>query len=224
MPGKKYNEARKLVSSTTQYSVVDAVELAKKASYAKFDGSLEIAIKTFANPKYNDQMIRATTVLPHGTGKTVKIAAFVSDDQVKDALKAGAVVAGNDTLITDIEKGIMNFDVLITTPDMMRNLTKVAKALGPIGLMPSPKAGTVTQDVIAAIDEVKKGRVEFRLDKTGNIHASVGKMSFDNAKLAENVAHFIKSVEDAKPEGVKGKLIKKVVISGTMGVGVAVGA
>lgn len=220
--GKKYHEAKKLVSSTQQYSIAEAVALVKKMSYSKFDGTVEIGIKTFANPKYNDQMIRATVVLPNGTGKTQKVAVFVTDDKVDEAKKAGADIVGYDTLLADIKAEKINFDVLITTPDLIREMASVAKVLGPKGLMPSPKAGTVTANITEAISEVKKGRLEFKLDKAGNIHGIVGKVSFDEKALAENVAAFLKAIESNKPTGVKAKLIKKVVLSATMSPGVQV--
>lgn len=220
--GKKYKQAKTLVEVEKKYSMEDAIALAKKVSYSKFVGTLNVAVKTFADPKYNDQQIRGTAVLPHGTGKTVKIAAYVSDDQIAEAKSAGADIAGNAEILKDIESGKINFDVLITTPDMMRELARVAKILGPKGIMPSPKAGTVTQDVAATIDEVKKGRIEFRLDKTGNIHAPLGKLSFDDEKLVENLKALMKAIEEHKPAGVKGKLIKKVALSPTMGPGIFV--
>lgn len=220
--GKKYVESKKTIDSSKLYSVAEAVELVKKTLYTKFDPTIEIAINTFANPKYNDQMIRSTTILPNGTGKTKKIAVFVSEDKAADAKKAGADIAGTDNLLNDIKAGKFDFDVLITTPDHIRDLAVVAKQLGPKGLMPSPKAGTVVQNIAQAVEEVKKGKIEFKLDKTGNIHAPVGKGSFDALKLQENIESFIKSVEESKPAGVKGKLIRKIVLSSTMGPGIQI--
>lgn len=220
--GKKYKAAKELINAEQKYSLEEAVALAKKGSYSKFVGMMNIAVKTFADPKYNDQQVRAVTSLPHGVGKTVKIAAFVSDDKIAAAQAAGADIAGNVNLLSDIEKGKIDFDILLTTPDMIKDLAKVAKALGPKGLMPSPKAGTVTQDMEATISEVKKGRIEFRMDKTGNIHSPVGKLSFSDEQLVENVKAFLVALEENKPAGVKGKLIKKVVLSPTMGPGVQV--
>lgn len=220
--GKKYVKAKELVEAEKKYTAEEAVALIKKVSYSKFVGTLNVAVKTFADPKYNDQQIRATAVLPHGTGKSVKIAAYVSDDMVADAKKAGADIAGNQEIIKDIEAGKINFDVMVTTPDMMRELAKVAKILGPKGIMPSPKAGTVAQDILAAIDEVKKWRIEFRIDKTGNIHAAVGKLSFSDEQLVTNFKSLMQAIEDNKPAGVKGKLVKKVVISATMSPGVQI--
>ncbi|MDR0608338.1 MAG: 50S ribosomal protein L1 [Candidatus Peribacteria bacterium] len=220
--GKKYNEAKKNLEALKLYPLTEAVSLLKKANYAKFDATVNVAIKTNANPKYNDQMLRATTILPHGTGKTKKVAVFVSEDKVADAKKAGADVAGFDGILDAIKAGKIDFDVLLTTPDHIRDLASVAKQLGPKGLMPSPKAGTVAVDITQAIEEVKKGKIEFRLDKTGNIHAGVGKISFDEQKLVENIEALMKAIEDNQPSGVKGKLVKKLVLSTTMSPGIAV--
>ncbi|MDR0369730.1 MAG: 50S ribosomal protein L1 [Candidatus Peribacteria bacterium] len=220
--GKKYNEAKKGFESLKLYPLTEAVALLKKANYAKFDATVNVAIKTNANPKYNDQMLRATTILPHGTGKTKKVAVFVSDDKAAEAKKAGAEIAGFESLLNDIKAGKMDFDVLITTPDHIRDLAPVAKQLGPKGLMPSPKAGTVATDLTQAVEEVKKGKIEFRLDKTGNIHTGVGKISFDEAKIVENIEALMKAIEENKPSGVKGKLVKKVVLSTTMSPGITI--
>lgn len=220
--GKKYNQVKTLVDEEKKYSMEDAIVLVKKLSYSKFVGTLNVAVKTFADPKYNDQQIRATAVLPHGTGKKIIVAAYVTDDQIASAKAAGADIAGNQELIRDIESGKIAFDVLITAPDMMRDLARVAKVLWPKGLMPSPKAGTVVQDINNAIDEVKKWRIEFRIDKTGNVHAAIGKLSFTDEQLLENLRVFLKALDDSKPAGIKGKLIKKVVISATMSPGVQV--
>jgi large subunit ribosomal protein L1 len=209
--GKKYLESKKLIDSSKLYSVAEAVEMVKKASFTKFVPTVEIAIKTFANPKYNDQMIRSTTILPHGTGKTKRIAVFSAEDV------AGADIVGTETLIADIKAGKFDFDILITTPEHIRDLAPIAKQLGPKGLMPSPKAGTVVMNLAQAVEEIKKGKIEFKLDKTGNIHAPVGKASFDDKQLEENITSFIKAVEDSRPTGVKGKLIKKIVLTTSMG-------
>lgn len=219
---KKYIEMSKLVDKKKQYTISEASELVTKIGYTKFVPSIDIAIKTFANPKYNDQVIRATTSLPHGNGKTVKVAVYTTDDKVEELKKAGADIAGSADLLGDIEKGNMNFDILITSPDLMKDLAKVAKSLGPKGLMPNPKAGTVAVDLVSAISEIKKGRFEFKLDKTGNIHATVGKSDFSPEHLAENIEAFIVAINAHKPAGVKGKLIKKIVIAPTMGPGIAI--
>jgi len=220
--GKKYVESKKTIDSNKLYSVAEAVELVKKSIYTKFDPTIEIAIKTFANPKYNDQMIRSTTILPNWTGKTKKIAVFISEDKAAEAKKSGADIAWTDNLLNDIKAGKFDFDILITTPEHIRDLAVVAKQLWPKGLMPSPKAGTVVQNIEQAVEEIKKGKIEFKLDKTWNIHAPVWKWSFDESKLQENIESFIKAVEDSKPVWVKGKLIKKIVISPTMGVGIQI--
>ena len=184
---KKRKESKKLIETGRLYTIEEACELIKKVSYSKFDGSVDVAIKTNADPKYNDQAVRGTVALPNGTGKTVRIAAFVSDDLFDEARKAGASLVGNTTLIKDIEDGKFDFDVMVTTQAMIKDLAKVAKALGPKGLMPSPKTGTITNDVAGTIDEIKKGRIEYKLDKTGNIHVGIGKVSFSAAQLTENL-------------------------------------
>lgn len=219
---KKYLEMAKLVDKKKSYTTAEATELVTKLGYTKFVPSIEIAVKTFANPKYNDQVIRATTSLPHGNGKTVKVAVYTSEDKIDEVKKAGADIVGSSDLLADIEKGNMNFDVLVTSPDLMKDLAKVAKALGPKGLMPNPKAGTVAIDLVGAVSEIKKGRFEFKLDKTGNIHATIGKANFTPEQLADNVTAFLSAINSHKPSGVKGKLIKKVVIAPTMGPGVAI--
>ena len=220
--GKKYVEVKKLVEKTKLYPLAEAIELLRKVNYVKFDAGIELAVKTNANPKYNDQMLRATTILPHGTGKTKKVAVFITEDKADEARKAGADIVGYENLLADIKAGKTDFDVLITTPELIRELAPVAKQLGPKGLMPSPKAGTVTLNVAQAVEETKKGKIEFRLDKTGNVHALVGKLSFDNTKLIENIESLMKAIEENKPTGVKGKLVKKVVVATTMSPGVQV--
>ncbi len=218
--GKKHLESSKLVDAMKLYTTADAVELLKKVSYAKFDATVEIAVKTNANPRFNDQMIRSTTILPHGTGKTKRVAVYVAADKLEEAKASGADVFGNEDLLNNIKAGKFDFDVLVTTPDAIRELAPVAKTLGPKGLMPSPKAGTVTTNLSQTVEEIKKGKVEFRLDKTGNIHAAMGKLSFDDAKLKDNIESFIKAILDNRPSGVKGKLIKKIVLSSTMSPGI----
>jgi len=219
---KKYRAVKQLVEKTKKYSIQEGVELAKKVGYTKFDSTLEVHIQTNANPKYNDQNLRWTVVLPHGTGKTVKVAAFVSDDKIEEAKSSGVDIAGNIDLLEQIQNGKIDFDVLVTTPEMMRDLAKVAKILGPKGLMPSPKAGTVTQKLSDTINEIKKGRIEFKLDKGWVIHVGVGKLSFDNEKLIENIKALIDAVNSAKPSGVKWQLIKKIHIAPTMGPGIQI--
>ncbi|HRX64222.1 MAG TPA: 50S ribosomal protein L1 [Candidatus Absconditabacterales bacterium] len=218
--GKKYVNSINMIDKTKDYTVVEAVELVKKTSNVKFDASVDIAIKTNANPKFNDQMLRGTTILPHGTGKTKKVAVFVSEDKLDEAKKSGADVFGSADLIADVKAGKFNFDILLTTPDSIRDLAPIAKLLGPKGMMPSPKAGTVTTDLAKSVEEVKKGKIEYKLDKTGNIHLMVGKVSFDDDKLVDNIESVLNILEENKPAGVKGKLIRKVVLSSSMGPGV----
>ena len=213
---KKRKESKKLIETGRLYTIEEACELIKKVSYSKFDGSVDVAIKTNADPKYNDQAVRGTVALPNGTGKTVRIAAFVSDDLFDEARKAGATLVGNTTLIKDIEDGKFDFDVMVTTQAMIKDLAKVAKALGPKGLMPSPKTGTITNDVAGTIDEIKKGRIEYELDKTGNIHVGIGKVSFSAAQLTENLKALLSNIEANKPAAVKGKLFKKIALNATM--------
>ncbi|HRU50036.1 MAG TPA: 50S ribosomal protein L1 [Candidatus Absconditabacterales bacterium] len=220
--GKKYLESVSMIIKGNQYPLEEAVDLVKKTSNVKFDATVELAVKTNANPKFNDQMFRGTAILPHGTGKTKKIAVFVLDEKLEEAKKSGADVYGSTDLLNNIKNGKIDFDILITTVDYIRELAPVAKQLGPKGLMPSPKAGTVTNDLAKTVEEFKKGKIEFKLDKTGNVHVPVGKVSFTNDKLVENIQSILDTMEENKPTGVKGKLIKKVVISSSMGPGVVV--
>jgi len=220
--GKKFIEAKARVEAEKQYPLAEAITLVKEVSISKFVGTLELHIWTNADPKYNDQILRWTVVLPHGTGKKIRVAAFVGDDKRDEATKAWADLVGNKELIADIEKGKMDFDILVTSADMMRDLAKVAKQLGPKGLMPSPKAGTVSNNLWKTIDELKKGRVEYKLDKTGNIHLAVWKLNFEDAQLQENVQAILDSIEENKPTWIKGNLVKKIVLAPTMGPGVQV--
>ncbi len=215
--GKKYIAAKANVPAESQYPLAEAVTLVKSVSTSTFIWSLELNIKTGANPKYNDQMLRWTVILPHGTGKTIKVAAFVSDDKRDEATSAWADIVWNTELLTDIQNGKIDFDILVTTADQMRDLARVAKTLWPKGLMPNPKAGTVTANISKTVDELKKGRVEYKLDKTWNIHVAVGKLNFSDEQLIENVTSIISSMEENKPVWVKGSLIRKIVLSPTMG-------
>lgn len=220
--GKKYVQSAALVEKWKVYPLLDWVKLLRQLSYTKFDPTVEISIKTFANPKYNDQMMRGTMVLPHGNGKSVRVAVYTSEDGISQAGASGADVVGSSNLIKDIESGSIKFDILVTTPDLLRDLAKVAKVLWPKGLMPNIKTGTVTNDIGKAVNEIKKWRVEYKLDKTGNIQMPVGKLSFVETQLVENISSLIKTLEENKPSGVKGKLIKKIVISTTMSPGILV--
>lgn len=219
---KKYIEAAKLVDSTKLYSLEEAVELAKKASYSKFDGSIELAIRLGLDPRKSDQQIRGALVLPNGTGKDVRVLVITSEDKFEDAKSAGADFVGGDDMIEQISKGWFEFDTLIASPNMMAKIGKIGKVLGPKGLMPNPKTGTVTPDVAKAVAEAKAGKVEYRLDKEANMHLTVGKVSFDSAKLLENVNAVIEKVIQVKPSGAKGTYIKNVSLAASMGVGVKV--
>ena len=220
--GKKYLASTAMIIKGKAYPLNEAVELVKKTSNVKFDATVELAVKTNANPKFNDQMLRGTAILPHGTWKTKKIAVFVLDEKLDEAKKSGADVYGSTDLLNNIKNGKMDFDILITTADSIRELAPVAKQLGPKGLMPSPKAGTVTNDLAKTVEEFKKWKIEFKLDKTGNVHVPVGKVSFTNDKLVENIQSILNTMEENKPTWVKWKLIKKVVISSSMWPGVVV--
>ena len=202
------------------YDLPSAIKLVKSTTSAKFDESIEAHISLFIDPKYADQQLRTTVVLPNGTGKSLRIGVLCGSDKVAEAEKAGAEVAGNEDLVEDISKGILDFDLLITTADMMPKLAKLGRVLGPKGLMPSPKAGTVTADLKATVDEFKKGKLEYRADKAGIVHISFGKADFTENQLTENFMAFYNSVESNKPSGVKGKYVKKVTICSTMGPGI----
>ncbi len=216
---KKYRELKKLIDKPA-YGLTEAVALLKKTSPTKFDASCEVHMKLGLDPKQADQLLRGTVVLPHGTGKTVRVIAFVADSQVKTALAAGAILAGSEELIEKIVKGWLDFDVAVATPDMMKSLGKVAKTLGQKGLMPNPKAGTVTLDITKTIGEIMKGKVEFRMDKLANVHNTFGKVSFPENQLEENVKTFLKALIQAKPSGAKGVYLQSVTLTTTMGPGI----
>jgi large subunit ribosomal protein L1 len=219
--GKKYADRKALITKS-RYTLSEAVELLPKLSTTSFDGAAEIHIRINADTTQADQLVRTTVPLPHGTGKTIRIAAFVPDDLIKEAKDAGAHIAGNDDLIKSISEGKIDFDIAVAVPSIMKDLGKIAKTLGQKGLMPSPKAGTVTDKVAKVIEELKKGRIEVKMDKQGIIHTVFGKISFGPKKLQENLEALLTAVKDAQPSGIKGEYIMSVAVSPTMGPGVKV--
>jgi large subunit ribosomal protein L1 len=219
--GKKFEAATKQIEKPA-YTLGDAMPLIKKVAFAKFDETVDVSIRLGVDPKHADQMVRGTVVLPHGLGRTLRVIAIASGDKVREAREAGADEVGGDDIVQKIQGGWLEFDAVVATPDMMKSVGRLGKVLGPRGLMPNPKAGTVTMDVTRAVRELKAGKVEFRVDKTGIIHCAVGKVSFDAAKLAENAQALISSVLKAKPATAKGKYVKSIVVSSTMGPGVTI--
>ncbi len=219
---KKYRAALEKVVVNKEYPLGEAIKLAKEVSYAGFDETFEIAMRLGVNPKYADQMVRGTLVLPHGTGKAVKVAVIASGEKQKEAEAAGADAVGGEDMIEKIQGGWLDFDALISTPDMMRHVGKLGRLLGPRGLMPNPKTGTVTFDVAGAVKEVKAGRIEYKVDKTGIVHNAVGRKSFDEQQLLDNATAYIQTIVKAKPATAKGRYIKSVYISTTMGPGIKV--
>lgn len=213
---KRLKELFGKVDTAKQYNLDEAVKTIKDLKSAKFDETIEVALKLNVDPRHADQMVRGSVVLPAGTGKIVRVAVIAKDVQADEAKKAGADIVGSDDLIEDIQKGIFNFDVLIATPNMMGLVGKVGRLLGPKGLMPNPKTGTVTMDVSKAIENVKGGQVNFRVDKQGNIHAGIGKISFSNEQIMDNLTTFIKAINKHKPSAAKGKYIKSAALSLTM--------
>ncbi|MGE5591557.1 MAG: 50S ribosomal protein L1 [Bacillota bacterium] len=220
--GKKYREALKLIDSTKSYEPNEAVALVKKSATAKFDETIEAAVRLGVDPRHADQQVRGAVVLPHGTGKTARVLVFAKGDKIKEAEEAGADLVGAEDMVEKVQQGFMDFDVAVATPDMMAAVGKLGRILGPKGLMPNPKTGTVTFDVKNAIREIKAGKIEYRTDKVGIIHAPIGKASFDEAKLLENFQTFMDALIKAKPSGAKGQYIKTVTLAATMGPGVRV--
>jgi large subunit ribosomal protein L1 len=220
--GKKYVEAAKLVDRTQAYSVAEAIELVKKTTTTKFDASVEVAFRLGVDPKKADQQIRGAVVLPNGTGKTQRVLVFAKGEKAKEAEAAGADYVGDADFITKITQGWFDFDVIVATPDMMGEVGKLGRVLGPKGLMPNPKTGTVTFDVDRAVKEIKAGKVEYRVDKAGNIHVPIGKVSFEDNKLVENFTTIYETMLKVKPAAAKGTYMKNVAVSSTMGPGVKV--
>ena len=220
--GKKYQEAAKLVDKNTLHDVDLAMDLVKKTASAKFDETVEVAVKLGVDPKHADQQLRGAVVLPHGTGRTKRVLVFAKGEKVKEAEDAGADFVGAEELVTKIQGGWAEFDVAVATPDMMGLVCRLGKIHGPKGLMPNPKVGTVTLDVTRAVNEIKAGKIEYRTDKAGNIHAPVGKVSFDSEKLLENYQTLVETLIKAKPSAAKGQYIRSITFSTTMGPGVKV--
>jgi len=220
-PGKKYRAAASKIEDRP-YELKDALTVIKDTAFAKFDETVEVHMSLGVDPRHADQMVRGTLVLPHGTGKTMRVAVIAAGEKIKDAEAAGAEIVGGDDLVERIAGGFLEFDALVATPDMMKGVGRLGKVLGPRGLMPNPKTGTVTFDVTKAIKEIKAGKVEYRVDKTGIIHAPVGKVSFGVEKLTENAKALIDAVQKAKPSSAKGRYVKAIHMAATMGPSVIV--
>jgi large subunit ribosomal protein L1 len=221
---KAYRKAAELIDPDKQYSPLEAAQLAKQASPSKFDGTVEVAMRLGVDPRKADQMVRGTVSLPHGTGKTARVIVFATGDQAEQARAAGADKVGSDDLIQEITDGFLDFDAAIATPDQMAKVGRIARVLGPRGLMPNPKTGTVTPDVAKAVADIKGGKISFRVDKQSNLHLVIGKSSFTAEQLVENYAAALDEVLRAKPSASKGKYVKKVTFSTTMGPGIQVDA
>lgn len=221
--GKKYLSSKSQVESKT-YTVSEAMQVIKKVAFAKFDETVDLAVQLGVDPKHSDQMVRGSVLLPHGTGKKVRVAVFAKGDKEKEAREAGADIVGSEDLVEKITKGWLEFDRVISTPDLMGTVGKLGKILGPRGLMPNPKSGTVTFDLAKAVREVRQGRVEFKVEKAGLIHVPVGKVSFEPQKLAENATTVLESLVKAKPSTAKGVYLQSITVSSTMGPAVKIDA
>ena len=220
--GKKYLEAAKLIEPERRYDIGEACELLPKLSISAFDGTVELHLRLGVDPRHADQLVRGTVVLPHGTGRTVRVIVFAQGEKAQEALRAGADDVGGDDLVKKIDDGWFEFDVAIATPDMMGVVGRLGKKLGPRGLMPNPKSGTVTFDIERAVGEIKSGRVEYKVDRAGIVHVPVGKASFTPAQLAANVAAIVDAVQRSKPSGAKGTYMRTLTLAPTMGPGVRV--
>ena len=220
--GKKHIEARANIDRLARYTFQEAAQMVIDAAHAKFDESVDIAVKLGVDPRHADQMVRGTCALPHGTGNVVRVAVFAKGEKEKEALEAGADVAGGDELVEKVQGGFLDFDKAVATPDMMGGVGKLGKILGPRGLMPNAKLGTVTFDVANAVKELKAGKIDFRVEKSGIVHAPLGKVSFGSEKLLQNVAAFFDVIQRLKPSTAKGTYIKTICLSSTMGPGVKI--
>jgi len=219
--GKNTEKARKIVE-VRAYKLGEASDVIKKAHFVKFDETVELVINLGVDPKHSDQMVRGTVVLPHGLGKSKRVLVIASGEKVREAEEAGADFVGGEDMVQKIQEGWTDYEAVIATPDMMKSAGRLGKVLGPRGLMPNPKTGTVTFEVAKAVKEIKAGKVEFRVDKTGIVHSPIGKMSFDAAKLAENAQALLAAVIKAKPAASKGKYVKKITLTSTMGPGIGI--
>ncbi|MFC4620231.1 50S ribosomal protein L1 [Camelliibacillus cellulosilyticus] len=220
--GKRYQEAAKKIDRSVAYDIQEAVKLVKEAATAKFDESIDVAVRLGVDTRKNDQQVRGAVVLPHGTGKTQKVLVLAKGEKAKEAEAAGADYVGDTDYIEKINQGWFDFDVIVATPDMMPQVGRLGRVLGPKGLMPNPKTGTVTMEVAKAVNEIKAGKVEYRAHKDGNVHAPIGKVSFGDKELAENYQAFMDAIIKAKPAAAKGTYVKNVAVSSTMGPGVKV--
>jgi large subunit ribosomal protein L1 len=220
--GRKYTEAAKLVEPERRYEIAEAAELLPKLSISAFDGTIEAHLRLGIDPRHADQLVRGTVVLPHGTGKTTRVIVFAQGEKAQEALRAGADEVGGDDLVKRIDAGWFEFDVAIAAPDMMGTVGRLGKKLGPRGLMPNPKSGTVTFDIERAVSEIKSGRIEFKVDRAGIVHAPVGRASFPPDHLAANVATLVDAIHRAKPSGAKGTYMRNLTLAPTMGPGVRV--
>ena len=218
--GKKFRKAQEAVAAKPQYPLTEAIDVVTKNAFAKFDETVEVAMRLGVNPKHADQMVRGTVVLPHGLGgKSRRVLVIAAGEKVKEAEDAGADIVGGDDMVKKIQEGWLDFDAVVATPDMMKSVGRLGKVLGPRGLMPNPKTGTVTFDVGKAVQEIKAGKVEFRVDRTAIVHAPIGKVSFGHEKLMDNAQSLIDSVIKAKPSAAKGRYVKSIALSSTMGPG-----
>ncbi|MDK2976716.1 MAG: large subunit ribosomal protein [Candidatus Marinimicrobia bacterium] len=219
---RRYLEMMNQVDREREYPLDEGVQLLKKVASAKFDESVELSINLGVEPKYADQMVRGTVILPHGTGKKVRVLVFAQGEKVKEALDAGADYAGLEEYIQKVQDGWLDFDVVIATPDVMRHIGKLGRVLGPHGLMPNPKTGTVTQDIAQAVADSKSGKISFRVDRYGIIHVAVGKVSFEEAKLVENVKAMVATLVKLRPQGAKGQYLRKITLTSTQGPGIKI--